>query len=90
MRKTLGILSDSLNKHVSAALPDPVTCPVLHNLVKTYQTHTHSETCRKYKNLTCRFNFCHFFTEKTIVAGLLPTSMDKAQKIKFLETENAS
>ena len=69
-----------IDKHVSAVLPDPVTCPVLHNLVKTYQTHTHSKTCRKYKNLACRFNFGYFFTEKTIVAEPLPTSMDKAEK----------
>ena len=68
------------DKHVSAVLPDPVTCPVLHNLVKTYQTHTQYKTYRKYKNLACRFNFGHFFTEKTIVVELLPTSLDKAEK----------
>ena len=53
-----------IDKHVSAVLPDPVTCPVLHNLVKTYQAHTHSKTCRKYKNLACRFNFGHFLQRR--------------------------
>ena len=74
---------------MSAVLPDPVTCPVLHNLVKTYQTHTHSKTCRKYKNLACRFNFGHFFTEKTIVAEPLPTSMDKAEKNRVFKNRES-
>ena len=78
-----------IDKHVSAVLPDPVTCPVLHNLVKTYQTHTHSKTCRKYKNLACRFNFGHFFTEKTIVAEPLPTSMDKAEKNRVFKNRES-
>ena len=42
--------------------------------------HTHSKTCRKYKNLACRFNFGHSFTEKTTVAEPLLTSMDKSEK----------
>ena len=49
-----------IDKHVSPVLPDPVTCPIVHNLAKTYQTHTRSKTCRKYKNIACRFNFGHF------------------------------
>ena len=40
----------------------------LHELVSTYQKHTHCETCRKYKNIPCRFNFGQFFTQKTMVA----------------------
>ena len=42
-----------LDEHVSASLPDPVISPELYKLVKTYQTHTQSKTCRKYKNLAC-------------------------------------
>ena len=49
-----------IDKHVSAVLPDRVSCQILYDPVKTYQTHTHSKTCRKY--LACRFNFGHFFT----------------------------
>ena len=41
--------------------------PELHDLVKTYQKHN-SRTCRKYKNVACRFNFGQFFTKKTIVS----------------------
>ena len=40
--------------------------PDLFNLVKTYQLHRHSKTCRKYKNTPCRFYFGRFFPEKTV------------------------
>ena len=68
----------------SAFLPDSVTCPVLHELVKTYQTHAHSETCRKYKNLQCRFNFGHFFTDTTIVTRPLPKTMNEEERKRTL------
>ena len=55
-----------VDKHVQAFLPDEQTDPELHNLVKTYQKHNHSKTCRKYKNVTCRFNFGKFFTNRTL------------------------
>ena len=32
--------------------------------LKTFQMHYHSKTCRKYKNMTCRFKFGLFATEK--------------------------
>ena len=38
------------------------------NLVKTYQIHSHSRKCRKYKNSPCKYRFGRFFTEKTIIA----------------------
>ena len=41
---TIDLFIDFIDKHVSAFLPDSVICPVLHNLVKTYQTHAHSKT----------------------------------------------
>ena len=74
-----------IDKHVLAILPDPITCPVLHDLVKTYQRHTHSKTSRKYKNLACRFNFGHFFTEKTIVAEPIPKNIDEEEKKEILK-----
>ena len=36
-----------IDQIVKVYLPDPNETPELHNLVKTYQTHTHSRTCRK-------------------------------------------
>ena len=54
-------------------------------MVKTYQTHNHSKTCRKYKNVTCRlFNFEQFFTDRTIVAEPLAEDMDDEIKSNIL------
>ena len=36
-------------------------------LVKFYQIHLHLKTCSKYRNEKCRFRFCKFFTNKTII-----------------------
>jgi hypothetical protein len=52
--------------------------------VKTYQTHNHSKTCRKYKNVACRFNFGQFFTDRTIVAEPLAEDMDEEIKSNIL------
>lgn len=40
---------DYVDQHVQAYLPDRDTDPELYELVKKYQTHSHSKTCRKYK-----------------------------------------
>jgi hypothetical protein len=52
--------------------------------VKTYQTHNHSKTCRKYKNVACRFNFGQFFTDSTIVAESLAEDMHEEIKSNIL------
>lgn len=55
----------------------------LYELVKKYQTHNHSKTCRKYENIACRFEFGHFCTDTTIVAEPLPEDMDPQIKLTF-------
>ena len=52
--------------------------------MKKYQTHSHSKTCRKYRNIACRFNFGQFFTDRTIVAEPLPQDMDEEIKTNIL------
>ena len=42
--------------------------PEFYKLVKTYQIHSHSKTCRKVKNKNYRFNFGKFFSNHTIIA----------------------
>ena len=74
-----------VDKHVQAYLPNKDTEPLLHELVATYQKHTHSKTCRKYKNIPCRFNFGPFFTGRTIIA--LPVTCDLCEEVK---TDNLS
>ena len=73
-----------IDQHVQAYLPDKETDPQLYDLVKTYQRHNQSKTCRKYKNVTCRFNFGQFFTNKTVVADPLSEDMDEEIKSNIL------
>ena len=68
---------DYVDQHVQAYLPDRHSDPELYELVKKYQTHSHSKTCRKYKKIACRFNFGQFFTDSTIVAEALLEDMDE-------------
>ena len=77
-----------IDQIVKAQLPDIDTEPELYQLVKTYQTHSHSKSCRKYKNVDCRYSFVHFFTEKTIIAELLPDGMLEAEKLTKLQQRN--
>ena len=39
-----------------------------------------SRTCRKYKKKDCRFNYDRFFSARTILAKLLPQSLDLPEK----------
>ena len=49
-------------------MPNAQLTSELYDLVKTYQIHHHSKTCRKYKNEKCRFHFGRYFTDHTIIA----------------------
>ena len=69
-----------IDQIVKVYLPDPSETPELHNLVETYQKHTHSRTCRKYKNKACRFGFGRLFTDQTIIADPLPAEMSNIER----------
>ena len=80
---------DFIDKHVHAYLPNQEQDKELHELVKTYQKHTHSKTCRKYKcTVKCRFNFGQFFTSRTIVAEPLSDELDPELKTNILDRQN--
>jgi len=65
---------------VQAYLPDRTQQPQFYALASTYQKHNHPKTCRKYKNIKCRFNFGQFFTDKTIIAEPLSDDLNEEQK----------
>ena len=73
-----------IDKHVQAFLPNENEDPELYNLVKMYQKHSHSKTCRKHKNVNCRFNFGQFFSKHTIVAEPLDEDMDNEFRNRVL------
>ncbi len=56
------------DKYISCSIPDPVTDPVLHDLVLTRQRHYHKNTCKKNKDKDCRFGYPKAPCPKTIVA----------------------
>ena len=74
-----------IDKHVQAYLPNKEDNPELHDLVNFYQKHAHSKTCRKYKNIKCRFNFGQFFTNRTIIAEPLPDDLGDELKQPILK-----
>ena len=78
--ETTGSFVEFIDQHVQAYLPDPISEPELHQLVKMYQTHAHSKTCRRYKNLPRRFNFGHFFTNRTIVVKPLASHVNDKER----------
>ena len=84
----LDIFVNYIDKYISAYLPDPVDSPELYEQVKTYQTHNHSKTCRKYKNLECRFNFGHFFTDKTVISKPLAAEIKELERSRILKQRN--
>ena len=56
-------------------------------MVNFYLKHAHSKTCRKYKNIKCRFNFGQFFTNRTIIAEPLPDDIADELKQPILEKQ---
>ena len=69
---------------IKANLPDPEHDVDLFNLVRTYQIHSHSRSCRKYKNVECRYNFGKFFTNRTIISEPLPDKLEDLEREKIL------
>ena len=69
---------------VKAFVPDIHENPELFDLVTTYQVHSHSKSCRKYKNEKCRYHFGKFFTEGTIISLPLPNHLPDTVKNNIL------
>ena len=81
---TIDSYIERLDKMISAELPNVEEEPGLFELVKTYQLHRHSNTCKKYKNESCRFHFGRFFTEKTIIGKPLPGNLPEEERKNIL------
>ena len=73
-----------IDKHVQAHLPERENEPEFHELVSIYQKHHHSRSCKKYKNIPCRFNFGQFFTDETVVSKPLSDDVSEEEKSVIL------
>ena len=69
---------------VKAFVPDIHENPELFDLVTTYQVHSHSKSCRKYKNEKRRYHFGKFITERTIISLRLPNHLQDTVKNNIL------
>ena len=71
---------------IKSYVPDINENPELHKLVTTYQIHFHSKSCQKYKNQSCRYYFCRFVTNRTIIAVHLSKDMPVEEKLNSLSS----
>ena len=69
-------------------IPNSISQEELLELMKPFQVHRYSKTCRKYRNQKCRFNFEKFFADRTIAAE--PLSEDMPEEIKNQVLKNRS
>ena len=69
---------------ISAELQDKSSKPTMFELVKNFQLHRHSKSYQKFSNGKSRFNFCRFFTERTIVAKLLSERLTEHEKAEII------
>ena len=53
-------------------------------MITTYQVHSHSKSCQKYKNQDCRYNFGKHFTDRAIVPVPLSSDMPEITKNQIL------
>ena len=73
---------------IQAYLPNENEDPELYHLVKT-QVHQHSKSCRKYKNIDCRYGFGHFFSDKTLIARPLSKDISLETKAGILSNRSS-
>ena len=74
-----------VDSFIRTDLPSEDTEPESFTLVNQYQTHSHSNTCRKYKNIPCRFNYGRFFTDQTICSEPLSKEIDDLAKKDIID-----
>ena len=60
--ETIQAYRDFIDSTIQASLP--IDDKELFELVSKYQIHKHSDSCRKYKNKACRYNYGRFFFKR--------------------------
>ena len=75
------VVTEFIDKYITAAIPNDKEYPELNKLVTTVQTHSHTQTCRKKKGVTCRFNFPLSCSDETLIVRK-PDDYDDVMKEK--------
>ena len=70
---------------IKSELPNLQDRPRIFELVRIYQTHSHSKSCRKYKNMECRYSFGKYLTDHTIVVHPLSDKLSEEEKALILQ-----
>ena len=61
-------VTEFIDKHITCALPDSEEHPDFFSLIKKVQTHHHTQTCKKKKGKTCRFDAPWPASERTVIS----------------------
>ena len=77
-----------IEKAIDTQFPDHLKYPEIFELVKTYQADARSGTCWKYSKNECRFSYGRYFTEKTIIAKPIDSSLSNDEKGEVLSWRN--
>ena len=72
---------DFVESVIKCELPRDKSDP-LYEHVKTYQKHSHSKSCRKYKNVPCRYNFGKLFCD---ISQPLNDDLAEDEKVELLK-----
>ena len=73
-----------IEKTINTQLSNHLSDPQLFALVKTYQVHFHSRTCRKYNKNEFRISYGHYFPEKSAISKLLDFKTSSFEKQQVL------
>ena len=70
---------------IKRELPNRQERSRLFELVRNYQTHSHSKSCRKYKSIECRYSCGKYFTDHTIIAHPVSDKLSVEEKALIMQ-----
>ena len=81
------LIDDIIDKWVSVSLENEN--PQLNQVVKDVNCHKHTQSCRKYKNQKCRFNFPRFPSDRTRFSNPLPDDLSEDERKEMINEYKA-
>ena len=87
-KDNIGVYVAFIDSVVKSYVPDPIENSDLLKLVTTYQVHSHSKSCRKYKNEKWHYDFGKLFTDHTIISISLDSNLSEDVRNNILNEED--